>query len=134
MGYDFNKVEKGKDRHYKILATCDGEDCKTRRWVRRSWAVGKIRKDGLQYHCIKCSSRKNVEKARQKKMSQNLLEDYIWLCQQIFESLWDDKSVYYIEKELDFFGSSIAGASIKTTGASARRRAAISSSVIAQLG
>lgn len=100
MPYKINKEKIGsKTTHKKILAVCD--NCGTEKYVRKSWAIGKIKKSGLEYYCINCVASNNIKKARTAKMEKNLLEEYLWLCEMVFVNLYDDKSDRYIASKLD---------------------------------
>lgn len=102
MPFDFrNEVKDEKNtKHKRILAICD--ECGVQKTVRRSWAVSKIRKDGIsEYYCAECSGKKNIEKAMEAKMYKLLLNEFIYLCEGIFVNLLDDKSELYISQQLN---------------------------------
>jgi hypothetical protein len=94
-------TENTKNRsHKKIKAVCDM--CGIEKYVRRSWATTRIRRTGIpEYYCIKCSSKRNVKKARRKKMDNELVNEFIGLCEFVFANLYDDKSEMWIGKQLD---------------------------------
>lgn len=102
MPFDFRNeiTEDGNTKHKRILATCN--DCGVEKTVRRSWAVSKIRKDGIsEYYCAECSGKRNIEKAMEAKMYKLLLNEFIYLCEGIFLGLLEDKSEIYISQQLN---------------------------------
>lgn len=102
MPFDFRKeiTDEKNSKHKKIIATCD--DCGAEKEVRRSWAVSKIRKDGISmYYCVECSGKRNIQKAMEAKMYKLLLNEFIYLCEGIFINLLDDKSEHFISQKLN---------------------------------
>lgn len=100
MGYNFNTVITDENNRKRIEAQCD--QCNEVSFVRRDWATGRLRKNGInsKYICSKCTSKKNILIAREKKMDLELINEFIVLCEGVFLNLLDDKHESFIGKEL----------------------------------
>jgi hypothetical protein len=97
MAYNFRNEKIDDKNRKRIEATCD--KCHVVNFVRRDWAATKVRNNGVQsteYYCAVCSGRRNISKAREKKMNDELITEFIALCEAVFSNLWDDKSERYI--------------------------------------
>lgn len=98
--YDFRVVQTDDKGRTRIKATCSF--CKEESFVRRDFAVARIKRSALQYVCRTCSSKRNIKKARrEQKMDDDFISEFIWLCEQIFTLLYDDLHPMVIAKKLD---------------------------------
>lgn len=88
-----------KQQGDRVEAVCD--ECDKRTTVRRNWALQKFRQRGTFYICRTCSSIRNLKKRKEKKMDQELVNQYVNLCLTIYNNLWDDKSTHYICSKLN---------------------------------
>jgi|SRR5690606_40721056 len=99
MGYNFRVVKTNDNGRTFVEAVCD--DCGKKKFVRKSWAVGKIRNYSVEYLCKACSGKRNIRKAlRVKNMDTDVIDEYVWIASEIFSNLYDDLHPRIIAKKI----------------------------------